>query len=69
MVLLLELLEPGRVVDLIVAFGAAHGRCENSGLVSDGVVVERQSLTQAVFRPLGQRAFNVWEFTFCSSDR
>lgn len=52
MIFRFELLQPSKVIDFIVTFSAANGRCENPGLVLDGIVVQRQPLAQTILRPL-----------------
>ena len=68
MVFLLELFQPSRIIYLIMAFRAADCGSEYSRLISDGVIVQGESLTDAIFHPLGQCPLNVREFTFGSSD-
>lgn len=68
MVLLLELLEPAATADPNVAFGAADRGCEESGLVSNHVVVQGQALSLVIPRPIRQRSLDVWKLPLGSFD-
>jgi len=69
MILLLELFQPTGAICLQVAIRVAHGRSEESGLISDDGIAEWQTLSLVVPRPVCKRSFNVWKFALGSFDR
>lgn len=59
LVFLLELFEPDGTVDFGVTLLTSHRGGEESGLVADDVVAQRQSLSLVVSRPIRERPLNV----------
>jgi hypothetical protein len=61
-VLLLELLQPGRIGELGSAFAVADCDGEALGLLSDLGIIQRFAFNLLILCPIGQRPLDVWKF-------